>query len=98
LKLSRLERYVARGREAFEADELIQNWFIRHLQIIGEAAQGLPKELQMKAPQVPWSKIIGMRHILVHGYFDIDNDVVWQAVIHDLPEPTREIQQILDTL
>jgi uncharacterized protein with HEPN domain len=52
----------------------------------------------MKAPQVPWSKIIGMRHILVHGYFDIDNDVVWQAVIHDLPEPTREIQQILDTL
>lgn len=96
--IERLERYVARGREAFEGDELIQNWFIRHLQIIGEAAQGLPKDLQRKAPQVPWSKIIGMRHILVHGYFDIDNDVVWQAVTHDLPELKREIQLILNSL
>jgi uncharacterized protein with HEPN domain len=41
--IANIERYAARGREAFESDELIQNWFVRHLQIIGEAARGLPK-------------------------------------------------------
>lgn len=44
--IANIERYVARGRQAFESDELIQNWFVRHLQIIGEAARGLPQELR----------------------------------------------------
>ncbi len=44
--IANIERYAARGREAFESDELIQNWFVRHLQIIGEAARGLPQELR----------------------------------------------------
>jgi len=53
----------------FESDELIQNWFVRHLQIIGEAAYALPKELRDQRPEIPWIEIIGMRHILVHDYF-----------------------------
>jgi uncharacterized protein with HEPN domain len=64
--IANIERYAARGRQAFEADELIQNWFVRHLQIIGEAARGLPQELRDREKSVPWSKIMGMRHILVH--------------------------------
>ena len=43
--IANIERYAARGRQVFEADELIQNWFVRHLQIIGEAAYSLPREL-----------------------------------------------------
>ena len=54
--IANIERYAARGRQAFESDELIQNWFVRHLQIIGEAARGLPQELRDREQTVPWSK------------------------------------------
>ncbi len=96
--IDHIERYTARGREVFEQDELIQNWFIRHLQIIGEAARGLPQEMRDRTSQVPWSKIIGMRHILVHGYFEIDKDVVWSVVVSDLPHLKQGIERALNTL
>jgi uncharacterized protein with HEPN domain len=58
--IANIERYAARGREVFEKDELIQNWFVRQLQIIGEAAYGLPRKLRDQEPDIPWTKIIGM--------------------------------------
>ena len=67
--IDRIERYAARGRDVFDDDELIQNWFIRHLQILGEAARALPDEIRQKAPDIEWRKITGMRHVLVHDYF-----------------------------
>ncbi len=90
----RIERYAARGRAAFESDELIQNWFVRNLQIIGEAARALPKETQESAPDIPWSNIIGMRHILVHDYFSIDTETVWRAIEQDLPALKRKIEEM----
>jgi uncharacterized protein with HEPN domain len=93
--IARIEHYSARGWEAFEQDELIQNWVVRHLQIIGEAARALPEEVRGLAPEVPWPKIIGMRHILVHNYFDIDAEVVWNVVELDLPGLKREIGKML---
>ena len=74
--IEHIERYAARGRHAFETDELIQSWIVRHLQIIGEAARALPEAVREQAPAVPWSRIIGMRHILVHDYFGIDTAIV----------------------
>jgi uncharacterized protein with HEPN domain len=74
--IANIERYAARGRQAFERDELIQNWFVRHLQIIGEAAYALPPELRAQRAEIPWTEIIGMRHILVHDCFVIDTDIV----------------------
>ena len=70
--IEHVERYASRARDTFERDELIQNWIVRHLQIIGEAARAMPQEVRERATNVPWSKIIGMRHILVHDYFQID--------------------------
>jgi len=96
--IANIERYSARGRQAFESDELIQNWFVRHLQIIGEAAYALPKELRDQLPNIPWSEIIGMRHILVHDYFVIDIDIVWDAVERDLPDLKGKIEGMLRAL
>jgi len=62
-----VERDVSRGRTAFEQDELLQTWFVRQLQVIGEAVRGIPEEVRALAPDVPWPKIVGMRHVLVHG-------------------------------
>jgi uncharacterized protein with HEPN domain len=83
--IAAIERHQDSDKAAFEQDELRQAWFLRHLQIIGEAARALPVEVRALAPQIPWPKIIGMRNVLVHGYFDIDTDIVWQAVANDVP-------------
>ena len=96
--IDHIQRYAARGREAFEADELLQNWFVRHLQTIGEAARLLPEEVRATAPDVPWSEIIGMRHILVHNYFGIDTQVVWDAVERDLPSLKEKVRALRQQL
>ena len=93
-----LERYPARDKSAFERDELLQSWFLRQLQIISEAARAVPDEVRALALDVPWPKIVGMRNVLVHGYFDIDTDLVWEAVAHDAPALKPAIETLLRSL
>jgi uncharacterized protein with HEPN domain len=93
--IQRIEKYSRKGREVFNTDELVQTWIIYHLQIIGEAARKLPVDFKEKYPEVPWAKIIGMRHILVHHYFGIDEDASWVAVEKHLPELKEQIEIIL---
>lgn len=83
--IERIEKYARQGQEAFEQEELIQTWIVHHLQIIGEAARALSSDLKDQHPEMPWSKIIGMRNLLVHDYFGIDVDVVCAVVERDLP-------------
>ncbi|MFZ1403192.1 MAG: DUF86 domain-containing protein [Anaerolineae bacterium] len=87
--IEKIARYSARDIDAFADDERQQVWVIHHLQIIGEAAYGLSQRFRAEHPEIPWGAIIGMRHVLVHGYFEIDLDIVWAAVQHDLP-PLRD--------
>ncbi len=94
--ITRIEKYAVQGRAAFERDELLQNWIVRHLQILGEACRGVSARFQEEHRDIPWSKIIGMRHILVHDYFGIDVDVVWRSVEHELPALKRQVQAILN--
>jgi len=90
-----VEKYAVRGRERFENDELVQNWILRHLQIIGEAVSRLSENLRERYPDTPWVKIIGMRNILVHNYFRIDTAIVWRVVERDLPILKRYINAML---
>jgi uncharacterized protein with HEPN domain len=83
--IAAINRYRDRDWKAFKENELIQVWFLRHLQIIGEAASKLPEEVRNLAPDIPWHKIIGMRNIFVHDYFAIDLDAVWNTVQRDIP-------------
>lgn len=96
--IENIERYATQGKETFEKDELLQSWIVRHLQIIGEAARGMPQDLIAKTPHIPWSKMIGMRNILVHDYFRIDTDIVWQVVERDLQDLKRLLQALLEEL
>ena len=88
-------KYTARGRKNFEADELIQTWVIHHLQILGEAAAKTSDDFKNKHPEIPWSKIIGMRNILVHDYFGIDIDIVWSVVEKELPPLEQVVRNTL---
>ena len=82
--INRIEKYAERGKQAFVSDELIQTYVVHNLQILGEAAAKVPVDLQSQYPELPWSKMIGMRNVLVHGYFNIDLDIVWAVVENDL--------------
>ena len=70
-------------------------WTLYHIQIIGEAANGISPDYQETHPDIPWKDIISMRHLLVHQYFGIDIDEVWNTAKHDLPRLGQEIRRIL---
>lgn len=96
--IAAVERYRDRERAAFERDEMLQVWFLRHLQILGEAARALPEDIRNLAPDIPWPESIGMRNILVHGYFEIDADIVWDAVQKDVPALKPAVEALLRKL
>jgi len=93
--ITKIEKYAARGENIFKRNELVQNWIIHHIQIIGEAAWALSDKFRMENSQVSWSEIIGMRHILVHNYFGVDTDIVWSVVRKDLPKLKRQVKTVL---
>jgi uncharacterized protein with HEPN domain len=94
----RIKKYASKGREAFEGDELIQSWIVHHLQMIGEAARAISSELKDEHSEMPWQQIVGMRHILVHPYFEVDTDLIWSVVEDDIPELKRQVEIILKEL
>jgi uncharacterized protein with HEPN domain len=96
--IERIEKYASEGRHAFETDELIQNWMVSHIAVIGEACRALPDDFQARYANVPWADIIGIRNILVHHYFGIDEDAVWSVVEKDIPELKFNIEAILKSL
>ncbi len=71
--------------ERFQNDDLLQNAVMRLIQIIGEAARRVSPECQKAHPEIPWQQIVGMRHRLVHDYFHIDPERVWEVIEEDLP-------------
>jgi uncharacterized protein with HEPN domain len=71
--------------DEFERQEVLQDAILRLIQIIGEAAWKLSAEYREIHPDIPWQEIIGMRHRLVHEYFHIDLERVWDVVQKDIP-------------
>lgn len=81
----KIERYTAGlDRQQFEAHELTYDAVVRNLEIVGEAVKNLPKEARKLAPQIEWKRIAGLRDILAHGYFGIDNDILWNVVSNEV--------------
>ena len=68
---------------------------VRAIEVIGEAASKVADETKATSPGIPWISIIGMRNRLIHGYFDIDSDVVWKTVTEEIPELHRSLKLLL---
>jgi len=93
--LERIDRYAREGRERLAQDELVQTWVLHNLQIVGESCRALSAQFRDAHPEIPWSRIVGMRNVLVHDYFGIDTDVVWEAVQKDVPRLREQIEAII---
>src|SRR5574338_969066 len=83
--IQKIEQYAHDESFSPQSEDLVEVWMIHHLQIIGEAASRVSSQLREKNPEVAWGGMIGMRHVLVHGYFETDKELVWRVVKHDLP-------------
>lgn len=84
-----------RQRSDLDSDELTTHGLVRLIEIIGEAAARVSPATRATLPMLPWSAMIGMRHRMVHGYYDIDLDVVWNTLTTDLPPLVEELERHL---
>ena len=86
-----------RTRAEIERDEPLTLALIRLLEIIGEAAESISSETRQEYPGIPWREIGGTRDRLIHGYFDVDWNILWQILTADLPPLVTELEKALAT-
>jgi len=81
--------------QAFLEDTKTQDAVVRNLEIIGEATKSLSKNLRERYPKVPWKSMAGVRDRLIHHYFGVNLDIVWQIVVGELPKVASQLEEIL---
>lgn len=92
-----IERYIKnKQKDKFLKNEMVQDAIFRKIEIMGEAAKNIPTSFRNKYPSVPWKKIAGMKDVLIHAYFEVKLDRVWNVVKDDLPKLKKEIKKILE--
>jgi uncharacterized protein with HEPN domain len=83
--VERILRYTSAGRDAFFADPMIQDAVIRNLEVLGEAVRRVSADTRSAHPEIPWRQIAGTRDRVIHGYFTVDLEIVWEIVEAELP-------------
>jgi uncharacterized protein with HEPN domain len=88
--------YTAGGQEQFSRNKMMQDAVVRNLEIIGEAVKNLSSGLRTRHPTVPWQQIAGLRDVLIHQYFGVNLELVWQVVEQRLPELRRLVVRLIE--
>jgi uncharacterized protein with HEPN domain len=83
-----------RTRAHLDTDRMLNLALVRLLEILGEAANRVPSEVRSRIPEVPWPQLIGLRNRLIHGYDEVDFDVLWKIVTRDLPPLIAELDRV----
>ena len=92
----RIKSYTSEmSHETFQKDTKTQDAVIRNLEIIGEGTKNLPTELRARYPDVPWKSMAGVRDRLIHDYFAVDLEIVWNIAILEIPAVALQIEKIM---
>ena len=84
-----------RTRKDLDSDRMLTLSLVKSIEMIGEAASKVTEECRRSCPEIPWISIVGMRNRLIHAYFDIDPDRVWDTIQDDLPSLISDLERIL---
>lgn len=84
--------------ENFKNDDMKSSAVIRKFEIIGEATKNIPEEIKQKYPAIPWKDMAGMRDRLIHFYFGIKHELVWETIKKEIPKVKPLLKEILDDL
>jgi uncharacterized protein with HEPN domain len=84
-----------RSRKELDNNEMLAISLVHLLEIVGEAANVVSDDFRKQYPHIPWRKMIGLRNRLIHGYFDINLDIVWDTVLKDLPPLVADLEKII---
>ncbi|HNQ24987.1 MAG TPA: DUF86 domain-containing protein [Phycisphaerae bacterium] len=94
--LQRIGEYTRCGRQAFLADAKTQDAVIRNLEVIGEAVKNLSQACKDNHPHIPWRRIAGLRDLLIHHYFGVKLETVWEITVRDLPRLGEQVERMLN--
>lgn len=96
-EIEHIEKFsVSLDYERLIEDEKTLYAIVRCFEIIGEAVKNIPEEVKEKYPQIPWKDMAGMRDKLIHEYFGIDYEILWETIKHRIPELRKEWLKILE--
>jgi uncharacterized protein with HEPN domain len=84
-------------RRDLDTDRKLNLSLVRLLEIIGEAARSVTLKFRREHPELAWKSMVGMRDRLIHGYFDVNQDILWETVANDLPLLISKLKEILNT-
>ncbi len=98
--IRKIKSYISETKthQELRADEKTADAVINNLEVIGEAAKNISKELKEKYPKVPWKEIAGTRDVLIHAYNWVDYETIWQTVTKDIPDLEEKVNAILKAL
>lgn len=82
-------------RASLDTNRMLTLAIVKSLEILGEAASKMSKDTQNALPGIPWSAIVSMRNRLIHGYYDVNVEIVWKTVTEDLPCLTPELKRAI---
>jgi uncharacterized protein with HEPN domain len=82
-------------KDSFLHDETLKRAFVRSIEVIGEAVKRVPETIRQNHPQIEWRAIAGMRDKLIHDYFGVDYEIVWDVVSNKIPDLESKIKGLL---
>jgi len=83
------------ARDVFDQHGMVYDATVRNLELLGEAANQLPDDVRARAPEIDWRPLIALRHILIHAYFGIDDDILWDLVQNKVGPLKTALQALL---